>query len=304
MKEAGIRLITFVFSLMLAVTASGGDLLKFNPPASVSLKVTSRTIRVESRNGLRLADTTVSEAAGKITRTAGGWAVTTTVKSIRITPGTDSLKKTLSDLLIGTETSLYINSQGMALSASGYDQMLARLDSGVQTPMKSAIRQVFTPRALAEREQREWNVRVGEIVGRPLTIGHIETRRADNSAEAGPRVSLLSATIIEDTIRLDGVLCLQVGVYSDSDPARLADALHRSVPEVVALFHLSDSAVAGLKQREMEYSSHLHITMDAATLLVRAETMERTMTVAVPGKDGTTNKRQTQETVEKAISYY
>jgi hypothetical protein len=304
MKAVGIKLFLFFFSLLPSAAIGGSNLLKFNPPDAESLKVSTRTVRTEIRNGQSLVDTTVSQAEGRIVKTATGWTVTTRVTSLRTAPGTDSLKKTLSDLLIGTETSLYINTQGTAQSASGYDAMLARLDSGIQSPMKSAIRQVFTPEALAAREQSDWNMRVGAMVGRPFTIGHIETRQSDNGDESGPKLPLLSATVIEDTIRLDGVVCLKVGIYSDSDPARIAAALRKTVPETIALFHLTDSAAAKLSLREIEYSSHLHITMEAATLLVRAESLERTMTVAVPGKDGTHNKRQTRETVEKAISYY
>ena len=304
MKETRIKVILLFFSLTVAGSVYADNILQFNPPESLSVKATSHTVRVESRNGLKVTDTTDSEADGHIVKTASGWTLTSRVKSVHLAPGADQLKKTLTDLLIGTETSLYINRQGKALNASGYDAMLARLDSGIQTPIKSAIRQVFTPKALAARDLTDWNLRVGDLVGRPLKIGRIETRKADGPTDGGPKFSLLSATVIEDTVRLDGALCLKVGIFSDTDPARLAVELHKSVPELIALFQLTDSAVVSLNRQEIDYSSHLRITMDAAMLLERAESLERTMTVAVPGKDGTTSTRQTWETVEKAISYY
>jgi hypothetical protein len=304
MKEIRIKVIWLFFSLAMTGVVYADNLLQFNPPESLQVKATSHTVRVESRNGSKVVDTTDSESEGHIVKTSSGWTLTNKVASVHLAPGTDQLKKTLIDLLIGTETSLYINPQGKALSASGYDELLARLDSGVQTPIKSAIRQVFTPKALAARDLNDWNIRVEGLVGRPLKIGRIETRQSDGPSDGGPKFSLLSATVFEDTIRLDGALCLKVGIFSDTDPARLAEALHKSVPEVMALFQLTDSAVVNLRRHEIEYSSHLHITMDAATLLERAESLVRTMTVAVPGKDGTTSKRQTWETVEKAISYY
>ncbi len=302
-----LSVLGLLFSICLAAPSAAGEslLLNFNPPDSISFTVTSRTIRLSDRlMPGQAAETTATVNACELKKTDSGWLLASTLSQMSIHPRPDSLQNSLSQLLIGIETLLYINRNGKGIRMTGYEPLAARLDSLTPPAMHAVLKRVFSPANLSAKETNDWNLRLGSLLGRPFKVGREEHQLSP--VQLGPGVSrqVLMMTRFEDTVRVGGKLCLKAGLYADSDPRRLAAASGQTMAEIGTLFGLADSTLAAMERPGPGYHSRLTIVMEVETLLERSEKLEREVILAVPGKDGQETIRRTQETVEKALSYH
>lgn len=284
---------------------AASPVLKFNPPNSVTFDVTSRTIRVSDRvTGGLAAETTSTVNACDLIKTDSGWLLGSTLKEMSVRPQPDSLQNSLSQLLIGIKTLLYINHDGKGIRMTGYEPLAARLDSLTPPKMHEMLRRVFSPANLSAKETNDWNLRHSGLIGRPVKVGREEHQQAPISFGPGQSWQVLILTRFEDTVRVGGRLCLKVGLYTDSDPRRLAASSGKSVADIGSIFGLNDSALSAMERPNESYHSRLTMLVEGETLLERSENSEREVILAVPGKDGKATVRRTQETVEKAILYH
>jgi hypothetical protein len=302
-----IQYLVVIVSLCLVAgqPVRAGDTLQFHPPDSAKFRVTATTVRVSERGSLgNRTDTTVTVTECSIKKGAEGWVLETELQSMSIRPGSDSLQNSLSHLLIGIRTLLYINETGKAIRVTGYEPLTARLDSVASPTVQAVLKQVLSPTSLAAKEMNDWDLRIKNLVGRPVHKGLVEHNSSEVELKDGSPWSLVTANRFEDTVRIDGVLCQKVSLFADSDPRRLAESLGKTVAEIGSLFKLSDSVLTAMENQTRTYHSRLTLTVEVGTLLERAEHSERLVTLAVPGKDGKDSIRRTQETVEKEIAYH
>jgi hypothetical protein len=279
--------------------------LRFAPPDSVRFSVTSRTVRVSDLHKAGAgAETTLTVGDYRLRRADSGWVLESKLRSLKHRPKLDSLQNKLLRLLIGIRTLLYINDTGQAVRMSGFEPLAARLDSIGSPTLPAVLKEVYSSKNLATQEINDWNMRTGNLIGRPLEVGRTEHRRSDVSLVDGVPWTVWAVTRFEDTVRIDGKQCLRAVTYADSDPRHLAVSLGLSEAALRALFELKDTVLPEPVTGGRQYRSKLSMTVEVATLLERAESFDREVILAVPGKDGKTVNRRTRETVEKALSYH
>ena len=306
MNRAVRYLLSFLsLGLLESGLVQARETLRFHPADSVTYRVTGKSVTTNERELLDItADTTRTVTDYCLKRTDTGWVLESVLRSMEIRPGSDSLKKSLSELLIGIRTLLYINAAGKAIRATGYEPLTARLDSLASPTVKAVFRQVLSPSALASKAVNDWNLRIDNLSGRLLQVGLIEYNSSNVGLKDGAPWSLLTANRFGDTLRIEGVLCQKITLFADSDPRRLAEGLGKSVSEIGGLFRVSDSVLTAMENQTRAYHSRLTITVEVGTLLERAEQLDRVVTLAVPGIDGKESMRRSQETVEKEIAYH
>ncbi len=297
--------VAFVGLLSATVTAAvPTKILSFNPPDSVSFvarAVTARTRLVDTLPPV--VDSTFITTDYVIRRTTDGFVVTGSQISTEYTRNGQKLENDISRLSSNITITTELTRSGVATAVRGYEVLFARIDSLPDKTTADALKQVFSPTALASKDVNEWNGKMSHVVDKAFKLGIDKHDTTSMSVGNGGSLRFYSVSEFTDTLRIDGQLCVRVRIASDTDPVQLAKNLNADPVKIGTLFSLPDSLMKKSAPMAAGYHSITELVVDVETLLFCRETQHREVIAPVTTKDGRSVMSRMTESLEKRFEY-
>lgn len=285
-------------------SAVPAKILSFNPPDSISFVAKTVTARVRFVDTLTpVVDSTLITTNYLLTHTQDGFLLTGKQVSTDYLRNGQLVENDISRLSSNIEVTTELSKNGIAKAVRGYETLFARIDSIPDKKTIEALKQVFSPSALAAKDVNEWNGKMSHVIDKALKLGIDKHDTTSMSVGDGSTLRFYSVSEFADTIRMDGKLTLRLVIASDTDPLELARNLNMSAAAVGKLFNLPDSMLSVSKSSVSGYHSLTEMLVDVETLLVQRESQHRVVIAPVQTKDGRTVVSQMSETLEKVFEF-
>jgi len=292
---------------LLSVTSPAAvpaKILAFNPPDSVAFVARTVTSRTRSADTLApLVDSTFITTNYSLTRSANGFLMTGTQVSTDYTRNGQKVENDISRLSSNITVTTELSRTGVATAVRGYEVLFARIDSLPDRKTADALKQVFSPQALASKEVNEWNSKMSHVIDKALKLGIDKHDTTSMSVGDGRTLRFYSVAEFADTLRVDGQLCLRVRIASDTDPAQLAYNLNTPLAIIGKLFATPDSLLKKPEPMASGYHSLTEMLVDVETLLILRESQRREVIAPITTKDGRSVMSRMTESLEKVFDY-
>lgn len=281
-------------------------IMSFNP--SDSLYFVARTVTAQTRyaagdTAVPLVDSTFITTNYLLTKSGDGFLLTgdqvSTVYSRNGQKVENDVSRLSSNIIVTTE----INKSGLATAVRGYEVLFARIDSLPDKKTAEALKQVFSPQAMASKDINEWNSKMSHVVDKALKLGINKHDTTSMSVGEGRSLRFYSVAQFADTLRIDSQLCLRVRIASDTDPTQLARNLKSSAARIGKLFDLPDSVMKKPAPMAAGYHSLTEMVVNVETLMFLSETQRREVVAPVTTKDGQTVMSRMTQTLDKRFDY-
>jgi len=259
--------------------ADEGPVFRFSPPTrTVRVETTRTTQLLEVAGQVAPARETESVARVEIVRMPNGCRLLSKLVSGTSQGGNSAVGQALLDALKGVTVTYVIDLQGHVQSVEGLEAAAARVRRSVPAEMEPTLARSFAPGALLQAQKADWDRAVGDLVGRPASVGAVWVSRQQYGAPDGSLVDVHAATKVVGRVKMQEHDCLRLANTFSSNPEDLRSFLGASAEALLAdLKPLGGSArIAGDSQ---------YIT-DPATLIWYQATSKLKMetTVEIPGR--------------------
>lgn len=174
-----------LFCLLIAVFMSSGCLYKyagenkkilfsFAPVDGISFKQKLYISRIKDLGpaGVQM-DESESATRTEIKKTQTGWDVT--VKTISMVMMRDGQKvdSPIVDLLSQVTVVYKLDSKGDIMDVTGYEKIAELINSELPASMAAQLSALMNSEALKQKDVTEWNGRIGDFVGKAVSIGDV-----------------------------------------------------------------------------------------------------------------------------------
>lgn len=279
-------------------------IMAFNPPDSISFVARTVTARTRYVDTLApLVDSTFIITNYALARSGDGFLLTGTQVSTQYTRNGQKVENDVSRLSSNIAVTTELSRSGAATAVRGYEVLFARIDSLPDKTTADALRQVFSPKALASKDVNEWNSKMSHVIDKALTIGINRHDTTSMSVGDGHTLRFYSVAEFTDTLRVDSQLCLRVRIASDTDPNQLAHNLNVSPSKIGQLFAIPDSLMKKSATTVSGYHSLTELLINVETLLFLHESQDREVIAPVTTKDGRTVMSRMTESLDKQFDY-
>ncbi len=255
---------------------------RFLPPDGTEFVQKVVTKRDKIFEGLgRQTERSASKTAISIRRSEAGYVMTAKPVSLKLKRNGKPVKDPLTKLLQNTVVTYRISEGGQIQSVEGYGELADQALRSLPPESARAVAQALNEDALVARETAEWNGRIGDFAGGEFTTGQSIDAEVPFTLPNGEALTYFTTISFPGFEDCEAGSCVQVEQRYDSDAAafgRLAGEIAKGVAGEVGgeAPSVSDSRISGSASR----------LIDPATMLIYAETLERTirMTVDIPGR--------------------
>ena len=196
-----------------------------------------------------------------------------------------------------------IDTAGYSTSVTGYDEVFKKIDSALDPQIATAVRQRLNPGALEQKEIEEWNESFAPLVGKAFEIGEYSYELVDLGMIGGQSLSYYSATVLRDTVRIDGALCGHLSIIGETCPDDLAEKLELPRQDILDAFDLTDSVAEALALNPIGSGMFSEKVLELETMLMHSDRSGRELRNTAPGPDGTPQTRVIFETQDRQYSY-
>lgn len=301
-----VSLLAALVGLMSVVShaAVPTKILSFNPPDSLYFvvhTVTSQT-RVADTT-LPLVDSTSITINYLLTRNGDGFLLTGNQVSTEYSRNGQKVENDVSRLIGDVAVTTQLNKSGAATNVSGYEALLPRIDSLPDKKTAEALKQVFSPQALASKDVNEWNSKMSHVIDKALKLGISKHDTTSMSLGDGRTLQFYSVAQFADTLRIDSQLCLKVRIASDTDPTQLARNLKLTPTRIGRLFAIPDSLLKKPTPMSAGYHSLTEMVVNVETLMFVSEKQRREVVAPITTKDGRTVMSRMTQTLDKQFDY-
>lgn len=288
-----LGLTTFItaVALMILISSSGAAqefTFRFNPPDGISFVETSKLTRITDTGTLgKRTDVSETETRVTIRRTPTGYTVTHGPISAVMTRDGKKIENPVAALLLETEFSYELDSEGYIQDIRGFDVMIEKMKRVFPPAVFNALAPILNEEALVNKEVAEWNGQIGGLIGRTARLGEAWTSSDDYALPSGEVIRFYTVNRFAEWVKHGARDYVRMVFYYDSDPEGLRGFLDETVGEMME--------AAGVTGEKPQFSGVKLVgegerLIDPATMLMHSETVSRTITFEsdTPGLGRTT----------------
>ena len=241
---------------------------RFNPPDSIAFHSRLESERWRVVDGLKGAVTIdIAEMALTLERSNVGYTLKRRVHALNSLRPTDKFDSLAQDALEAVSWILYLDSTGMAVSASGQKEFWSRVLSNYAPMPANSVLKKEDWSAIDDHDVGYWNSTMGRLLSLSLDMGTWFFHRDFGKWSAGQGLDLFTAFRLIDTTRVAGRLTLHVLIESCTDPVTLAETTGLEVATIIDRLQLSEGLVNALADEMAGGHYHVELEVDAETLL-------------------------------------
>ncbi len=297
----GLILVFLLVSLSSSVWADVK--LTFNPPDSVSFSGVVFTEIIRTSGDKTTVDTSRSYTSHLMTKSFGGHKMVTVTDSSFVVRDGKKVDDPLSTILANVRLYHVLNDQGICTGVFGYDALLEKIDTVVDSNTAAQLKQRLDPQQLAAKEKEEWNSRIARFNNAELPIDSALYDKSTFQLPTGGEMTYYSATELLDTLRLGSELAARIRVVSNIDPAQLQPMLGYSDRPVEELFQFPDTLIGNPGSEQLSTWSVSERVIEVKTLLIHSEVSRRVVTIKMPEAKNRPALTRIVETKRKQFSF-
>lgn len=178
----------------------------------------------------------------------------------------------------GIEITYAMDANAQVSEIHGLDRMLEMTLKKVDPSMRAQYAAVVNEEALINREEAEWDGRVGYFVGKTVKIGDQWAERTPFPVPGGGELSFYIVTTFKSLDDCPAGKCVRITFTSSTDARKLGDVVKKVLKSED--FTYDGFTVEGSGER----------LIDPNTMTIYAETMSRTIEVALGDVKSTRNE--------------
>jgi len=280
----GVALALFL-SAFVRIPANAGEgeavTFHFRPPDGTTFVETLKTTRKRSITGQgELADVTETDTATSIEmQRGGGYVVTTKVTRMQATRDGTPLHDPLSALLQGAAITYKIDDSAHIDDIDGFGAISEKLESVVPPKVAAALAPLLSEEALVAQASEEWNGRIGEFAGQTVMIGGRLTGKRPFTLPNGEEMQYEMSVSFPRREPCGDRSCVRIETFYDSDAAKFAEFSNEVVAK--AAEESKETELADVKPKTARLTGRGSRLIDPETMLIYAETQERTIALSV-----------------------
>jgi hypothetical protein len=181
--------------------------LDFRPPVGRALTEVTTTTREVARGEARSEDGVALTTVTRFTPDEGGWRMTQTVSRVELTRAGAPVDTRVDDVLLRFPLKVRLAADGTFVAVvdpEAAQRALRELDPDGE---EAVLERFFSPEALAERTQREWEAKYGGLLRRNLSLGQRTWAVASLATGQGEVTYVLERTVMgtEATVHGDAL---------------------------------------------------------------------------------------------------
>jgi hypothetical protein len=254
---------------------------RFAPPDGTTFVQTLVTTKTTEIGSQKQTDVTRSKVRLRFEKKPQGFLLTGTPLSMTLERNGQAVENPLLDVLSQTVITYRIDPQGKLVAIQGYGDFQDRLFKALPPQAARALSKVVNEEGMVAREKAEWAGRIGDFSGNTLELGASWTATSPFDLPSGEQIQFYTRTDLVGKEKCGARDCVRIRFRYDTDAAALGAVAGKVVQEV---------AGAPVKVGKMGLSGSGERLVDPNTLLVHAETLERTITL-----EGGTTVREKRE---------
>jgi len=268
---------------------------RFRPPDGTQFVESLKTTRTRSIGDQgQQSDVMESDTATSIeSRQGGGYLVTTTVTKMQAMRDGVAVNDPLSALLHGAAIKYQIDDSAQISGVDGFGALSEKLESVVPPKVAAALAPLLSEDALVAQATEEWNGRIGEFAGQTVMIGGRLTGKRPFKLPNGEEMEYEVSVSFPKREACGERSCVRVETFYDSDAAKFAEFSNKVVAKAAG--EAGDSPTPGVQSTAARLYGTSSRLIDPQTMLIYAETQERTiaLSVNIPGQ-GTVPMKMTE----------
>lgn len=282
--------LTFLLLPVLAWSDAESVTFRFAPPDGTTFVQTLVTTKTTEIGSQKQTDATRSKVRLRFEKKPQGYILTGTPLSMTLERNGQAVENPLLDVLSQTVITYRIDPQGNLVAVQGYGEFQDRLFKTLPPQAVQALSKVVNEEAMVAREKAEWAGRIGDFSGNTLELGSSWTSASPFDLPSGEQIRFYTRTDVVGKERCGARDCVRIRFRYDTDASALGAVAQKMVREVAAAAGAPRDSTEAVKVGRMGLSGGGERLVDPATLLVHAETLERTITM-----EGGATVRETRE---------
>ena len=291
--------------LLLACGSAQADghsfTLQFNPP-EMTYDLTVKTTKIQDMGPYGVqTDKGVSQSKVSVKKTSEGFAVVSQPISMLMTRNGQELEDPSRPILLQSQITYRLGPTGQLLTVEGYHDLVAKLQATLPPEARAMGAAIFNEETLIRRDTAEWQGRIADLIGRTLKVGDTWSGEYDFTLPTGGSIRYYSVGRVKEAVPCEGkkTECLRIEFKYNSDAGALSEMMG-TVIQTAAGAQPLDVNTAIAKPKVDGEGSRL---IDPSTMLIREETLIRTVTLNMSMPDGTIVPAKMTETKEYAYKY-
>ncbi|HEY2932737.1 MAG TPA: hypothetical protein VGK99_13420 [Acidobacteriota bacterium] len=270
-----MKALALLFSIFYLPLQAQEFQLVFAPPNGLEYteKLKASVIR-DMGNGMTNEDTAETTTEVKVTKTSAGYDIQRTQTAIRTMRNARPFENPMNKILLGRKLTYQISPAGEFQALKGAETIGEEIQKTLP-PQLQSLASAMSPEALKNREQGEWNSRIGELIGLRFKSGEQKETVQEYPFQTGP---IKYTTIMRfSEVRKDGEKNLvTIAFRYDSDAAALKSSENGTQAAGSAVATSDKPVIRGEGER----------VIDLNTMTIQSEkTRQEIMTpIDVPGR--------------------
>ncbi len=292
-KRAARRGVSLAFPLALVLcwsvlaacaAAKEGISFRFAPPTGTTCIETLQTTKV-AKLSTGQTRTDVGRVKGKsvYSKTPRGYRLAQTALEVSATRDGRPMPDPVTEALKGLTVTYDIDARGQLTAIHGLDKVIARVEKSVGPQAAQAMAGLLNEEALTNKERSEWEGRIGSFAGERAVIGDVWIGTDEFPLPNGETVTFYLVTKLVGRVKSAGHDCVKMRFSYNSDAAALAKLAGKTAREIAAAAGRPELPATAT---EMLIVGSGERVIDPATMLIYAETTERTITMPIQSPQG------------------
>jgi hypothetical protein len=273
---------------------------RFNPPDGIEFLQTLTVTKVQEIGDLRKqTDVNVTKAQIAIRKKPDGYAATAKLLSNVMTRDGEALHHPVLSAMADLEITYELDREGRLTAVRGFESLKNRIRDKFDPQTAMKLSALFTEEAMVNREEAEWNGRIGNFVGRTVELGDVWTETEEFPLPTGKTTAFHTATKFAEEKKCGGSDCLRIEFFYHSKPSALEKLVGKTLGELMeAAGAEGEAEVSGL-----EITGSGERLIDPDTMLIYAERIERDVKAQMEVPEHGLVTAVTKETREYEFDY-
>jgi hypothetical protein len=292
-----------VLSCMLAIPAFAQETVtfKFNPPDGITYRETYSAERIKEYGTLKKqVDLTEGTVKVVITKTPQGYSLKAAPLLITMTrdgqPVPDSITKPMFDM----KYNLRLDPDGRFIHVEGFEEFVENMKAGLPANTPAELLKSISVEALVNKEQAEYNGRVGDFIGREFKIGEHWQGESQFTLPDGNVIDYTTVFVLREMVPCGQTNCVKIEYQYDANPAGLKKFMEGLVD---GLDEMTEGKLEEMDLGDIKLSGSGTRLIDPATMLIYSEEMNRVTEMPMTLPNGATIAMKMTEAKKYGYKY-
>ncbi|MGE0269358.1 MAG: hypothetical protein AB7S78_12985 [Candidatus Omnitrophota bacterium] len=271
-RTYGLFIIIF---LLMTRTAAAQETVRFvfNPPDGISYRETYSAQRTKEFGSLKKqVDQTEGTVKVVIKKTEQGYSLKAVPLLITMTRDGQPVPDSITQPMFDMKYDLHLDPDGHFVYVNGFEEFVEKMKAGLPANTPAEILKSISVEAMVNKEKAEYNGRVGDFIGREITVGETWLSESQFTLPDGNTIEFTAIFILRDMVPCGQTRCARIEFQYDANPAGLTkfmDGMYGGIKE------MADGALDAVDLGDVKLSGSGVRLIDPQTMLIYSEEMNR-----------------------------